>query len=80
MEHPGFTMGKGRQISADLDGFRRTNNDSYSGIDCFKSLSNANLIDGHIQSFRDYCQSEVAMGKARQKQLQTGDCRIGNSQ
>ncbi len=79
MEHPGFTMGKGRQISADLDGFRCTNNDSYRGIDRFKNSSNANPIGRRVQSCRDYRRSEVAMGKARQKQLKTGDCRIGDS-
>ncbi len=79
VEYPGLTMGKVRQISADLDGFRCMNNDSYIGIDRFKNSSNAIPIGGCIQSCRDYRQSEVAMGKARQKQLKTGDCRIGNS-
>ncbi len=79
MEHPRFTMGKVRQISANLDGFRCTNNDSYSEIDRFKNSSNANPIGGCVQSCSNHCQSEVAMGKARQKQLKTGDCRIGNS-
>jgi hypothetical protein len=79
VEHPGLTMGKVRQISADLDGFRCTNNDSYSGIDHFKKSFNANPIGGLIQSCRDYCRSEVAMGKARQKQLKIRDCRIGDS-
>ncbi len=79
VEHPGLTMGKVRKISADLDGFHCTNNDSYSKIDRFKNSSNANPIGGCIQSCRDYRRSEVAMGKARQKQLKTGDCRIGDS-
>ncbi len=78
MKHPGFTMGKVRQISADMDGFRCTNNDSYSRIDRFKNSSNANPIGGCIQSCSNHCRSEVAMGKARQKQLKTGDCRIGD--
>ncbi len=72
MEHPGLTMGKVMHISADLDGFRCTNYDSYSGIDRLKNSSNANPISGCVQSCCDYRQSEVAMGKARQKQLKTG--------
>jgi hypothetical protein len=80
VEHPGLTMGKVRQISANLDGFRCMNYDSYSGIGHFKNSSNANPLGGCVQSCCDYHQSEVAMGKARQKQLKTGDCRIGNSQ
>ncbi len=79
MEHPGFTMGKVRQISANLDGFHCTNNDSYSGIDHFKNSSNDIPIGRCIQSCSNYCQSEVPMSKARQKQPKTGDCRIGNS-
>ncbi len=63
MECPGFTMGKVRQISADLDGSHCTNNDSYSRIDPFKNSYNA----------------IVPMGKAMQKQPKTGDCRIGDS-
>ncbi len=54
VEHPGLTMGKVRQISADLDDFRCTNNDSYSKIDRFKNSYNANPIGERIQSCRDY--------------------------
>jgi hypothetical protein len=79
VEHPRFTTGKVRQISANLDGFRCMNNDSYSGIDPFKNLSSAIPIGGCIQSCSNYHQSEVPMGKARQKQPKTGDCRIGDS-
>ncbi len=46
MNHPGFTMGKVRQISANLDGFRCTNNDSSSRINCVKNSSNAIPIGG----------------------------------
>ncbi len=41
MTHSGFTMGKVRQISTDLDGFRCTNGDSCSGIDRVENSSNA---------------------------------------
>jgi hypothetical protein len=80
VEHPGFTMGKVRQISADLDGIRCMNNDNYTGIDRFKNSSNANPIGGHVQYCTVYCRSEVTMGKARQNLLKTGDCRIGDRQ
>jgi hypothetical protein len=77
VKHPGFTMGWA--ISADLDGFYCTNNDSYSGIDHVRNSSNTIPIGGCIQSCSNYCQSEVPMGKARQKQPKTRGCRIGNS-
>jgi hypothetical protein len=52
VEHPGVTMGKVRQISADMDGFRCTNNDSHSKIDLLIgerqcSIERARLLDWH---------------------------------
>jgi hypothetical protein len=38
VKHSGFTMGKVRQISADLDGFRCMNDDGCSGVDCVKKI------------------------------------------
>ncbi len=72
MEHPGFTMGKVRQVSADLDGFRCTNDDSYSGIDPFKNSSNAIPIGRCVKSCSNFRQSEISLGKARQKQQEPG--------
>jgi hypothetical protein len=52
--HSGLTMGKVRQILADLDGFRCTNDDSCSGIDRVKNSSNAIPIGGCVQSCSNY--------------------------
>ncbi len=79
MKYPGFTMEKVRQISVDLDGFHCTNNDSCSGIDPVKNSSYTSPIGRCVQSCSNYCQSEVSMGNARQKQPKTRDCRISNS-
>ena len=71
--------GESWAISANLDIFGCTNNDCYSSIDHIKKSSNTIPIGGCIQSCSNDHQSEVPIGKARQKQPKTGDCRIGKS-